>query len=113
MLRSKGRRKMEVDGKLFVWHIAEDFDSPYKVLQVASDDKHFIVAVPLQTPESYLISKGSVFQGNPASGSWERYALPFNVPDAITPGFVAELIRWSTVGKDAKAVNWDQDKYPV
>ena len=113
MLSTKGRRKIEVDGRMFVWHVAEDFDSPYKVLQVASEDKHLIIAVPLQTPEAYVISKGSVFQGNPTSGSWERYALPFAVPDAITPRFVTELIKWSTAGKDAEAVNRDQDKYPV
>ena len=113
MLSTKGRRKIEVDGRPFVWHVAEDFDSPYKVLQVASYDKHMILAVPLQTPEAYVISKGTVFQGNPTSGSWERYALPFAVPDAITPKFVAELIRWSTEGKEAKAVSWDREKYPV
>ncbi len=61
MLSTKGRRKIDVDGRTFVWHVAEDFDSPYKVLQVASDDKHLIIAVPLQTPEAYVISKGSVF----------------------------------------------------
>ena len=113
MLSTKGRRKIEVDGRMLVWCVAEDYDSPYKVLQVASDDKHMILAVPLQTPETYVISKGTVFRGNPTSGRWERYALPFAIPDAITPKFVAELIRWSTEGKDAKAVNCDQDKYPV
>ena len=113
MLSTKGKRKIEVDGRPFVWNVEPDFDSPYKVLQFASDDKHMILAVPLQTSEAYIISKGTVFQGNPTSGSWERYALPFAVPDAITPKFVAELIKWSTEGKEAKAVNWDQDKYPV
>jgi len=113
MISTKGRRKINVDGRMFVWHVAEDFDSPYKLLQVASDDKKMILAVPLQTSEAYVISKGSIFQGNPTSGRWERYLLPFDVPDAITPGFVAELIRWSAEGKEAQAVTWDKDKRPV
>ena len=62
MLSTKGRRKIEVDGRPFVWHVADDFDSPYKVLQVASDDKHMILAVPLQTSEAYVISKGIIFR---------------------------------------------------
>lgn len=113
MLSTKGKRKIEVDGRLFVWHVAEDFDSPYKILQVASDDKSMIIAVPLQMPVAYVISKGSVFQGNPTSGRWERYALPFAIPDAITPKFVTELIKWATEGKDAETVDWEQNKYPV
>lgn len=113
MISTKGKRKIEVDGRAYVWHVVEDYDSPYMVLQVASTDKQMILAVPLQMPEAYVISKGTVFQSRPTSGSWERYRLPFAVPDAITPGFVAALIRWSTAGKDAEAVNWDQDKRPV
>ena len=113
MLSTKGRRKIEVNGRMFVWHVAEDFDSPYKVLQVASDEKKLILAAPLQTPEAYVISKGTIFQGNPTNGRWERYALPFNIPDAITPKFVAELIKWSTDGKEVETVKWDQDKYPI
>ena len=113
MISAKGKRKIEVDGKTYVWNVAEDYDSPYKVIQIVSADKKMILAVPLQVPRPYAISKGSVFQGHPTGGGWERYALPFVIPNAITPGFVAELIRWSVYGNDAEAVAWDGNDYPV
>ncbi|MCR5460849.1 MAG: hypothetical protein K6F51_13225 [Acetatifactor sp.] len=71
------------------------------------------MTLPLHAPPAYVISKGSVFQGKKTSGTWERYALPFAVPDAIVPSFVADVIKWSSADNDAVAVAWDGKQYPV
>src|SRR5262245_32478599 len=39
----KGRRKLTISGRLFIWYVAQDDDSADLVLHVASDDKSFIV----------------------------------------------------------------------
>lgn len=110
---TKGKRKIEVDGRRYVWYVADDFDSAYKVLNVISEDKHVILTVPLHAPSAYVICKGSVFQGKKTSGTWERYALPYAVPDAIIPSFVADVIQWSVGDNGAVAVAWDGKQYPV
>jgi len=42
-IAKKGRRKLTVAGRLFIWYVAEDDDSADLVLTVASEDKSFIV----------------------------------------------------------------------
>lgn len=62
-VRTKGRRKIMVDGNRYIWYVALDYDSPYYLLHISSEDKSFIITHPLNTNSPYIISKGLVFQG--------------------------------------------------
>ena len=62
-IRSKGRRKIIVDGQTYLWYVALDDESPYNIFNIVSYDKYLILSCPLQTKTEYVISKGRVFQG--------------------------------------------------
>ena len=109
-IRSKGRRKIIVDGQTYLWYIALDDESPYNILNIVSDDKYLILSCPLQTKTEYIISKGRVFQGKETKEGWCRYLLPFSIPERITPKFVEKLIVWSTQNTDAVKIQWNNDK---
>ena len=106
-VRKKGRRKITYENKKYVWYVGLDYDSPYYILNIISEDKQLIIACPLNRNTPYAISKGTLFQNCKSDGHWNRYRLPFDVPEIITPGFVSELISWATKGSDAVRIEWD------
>ncbi len=115
MVRTKGRRKIDVQGRRYVWYVlAGDRDYWMRVenggsdwawetpfLHIISEDKRLILTIPLNAPTPYAVSKGREFQGKQTSGCWERYVLPFDIPESITPRFVAEVIEWTVSGNGA------------
>ena len=109
----KGRREITVADKSYIWYIALDPDTPYYVLNIASFDKALIISCPIKTKTAYIISKGNIFQNKKTNGKWNRYLLPFNVPDIITPKFVSELIFWATQSGKAKETKWNGKDVPV
>ena len=104
-VRTKGRRKITVGGKLYIWYVAPDDDSPYNFLNIVSDDKYLILSCPLRTDTAYAISKGRIFQMKETDGTWNRYLLPFEMPDIITPRFVEKMIIWATRNDKAIPIN--------
>jgi hypothetical protein len=104
-IRSKGRRRIIVDEKTYFWYVALDEESPYNILNIVSYDKYLILSCPLQTKTAYVISKGRIFQAKGTNGVWNRYLLPFEIPDSITPGFVEKVIVWSTQNTDATPIS--------
>lgn len=102
-IRKKGRRQITVGGQVYIWYIAPDDDSPYQMLHIASADKYLILSCPLGTATAYVISKGRIFRTQPTNGHWNRYLLPFAIPESITPKFVASLITWASQSGDAEA----------
>lgn len=115
-VRKKSRRKIVCGGRLYVWYVlAGDRDYWERVytsnwdtafLHIISEDKSLVLTIPLSAPTPYAVSKGRVFQGEPSSGRWERYPLPFDIPKAVTPRFVAEVIEWASGGNGAVPQNW-------
>lgn len=103
-IRTKGRRRITVDDKLYIWYVAPDDDSPYEQLNIASDDKYLILSCPLGTDTAYVISKGRSFQSKKTNGHWNRYPLPFDIPDVITPKFVEKVILWTTQEKSVYSI---------
>ena len=96
----KGRRKLIVNGRPFVWHVREDDDSSDLVLHVASADKHFLVQYHLSQPEEtrFLIVIGPEFTGVARSdGTFRRFTCPRWESESatITPRSVRDLILWS------------------
>lgn len=81
-----------------------DDDSLYHILHIASTDKQLILACPIDSEQPYLISKGKIFQNQPANGVWNRYVLPFEIPEIITPSFVAATITWATQENRAERI---------
>lgn len=112
-VRTKGRRKISVENKEYIWYVALDYDSPYYILHIVSEDKTLLVSCPLKTETSYLISKGKIFQNKKTNGIWNRYRLPFDVPEIITPEFVSNVIDWATQNNDTITVEWNGKDIPV
>ena len=98
---AKGRRQIIVGNQKYFWCVALDDDSPYHVLNIVSDDKCLILSCPLKTGTDSIISKGREFQTKETNGVWNRYLLPYSIPDVITPAFVERLIVWATQITDA------------
>ena len=113
MVKTKGRRKIAVQGRCYVWYVlsgdcdrdywervsSNDWGTPF--LHIISEDKRLILTIPLNSPTPYTVSKGREFQGKPTSGCWERYIMPFELPESVTPRFVAEIIEWAVSGDGA------------
>ena len=112
-INKKGKRRICVANKEYVWCVNEDYDSPYYILNICSEDKSLILSCPLKTETAYLISKGSVFQNQKTNGVWNRYLLPFPVPEMITPNFVAEIISWAANCTNAVLTEWNGEDVPV
>lgn len=106
-VRKKGRRKIVCENEKYVWYVDLDYDSPYYILNIISEDKHLIISCPLNMKIPYIISKGRLFQNVKPNGHWNRYRLPFDIPVIVTPKFVSELICWATKGVDAIRIEWD------
>ena len=112
-VKAKGRRKILVNDKCYVWYVELDHDSEYHILNIIASDKSLILSCPLGTKTSYVISKGSVFQNERTSGCWSRYLLPFHVPEIITPKFVSEVILWSNQGENPVEIAWNGNDIDV
>lgn len=112
-ISTKGRRRMIVNEQTYIWYVALDDDSPYYILHIISDDKHLILSCPLGTKTAYVISKGRVFQAKETNGIWDRYLLPFDIPDIITPAFAEKMIVWATRDTDAVPISHNGKDVPV
>ena len=74
-VRTKGRRKIICNGATYIWHIKIGYDDPYHWLHIMAEDKHLHVIIPIDNA---------------------NYTdLPFPIPKAITPKFVADVIQWA------------------
>ena len=109
-VRKSGRRRIEVAGRLFVWFVREDSDSPDLVLQVICEDKHFLVDYHLARPdEPFLTVVGGEFPGvSEFGGSWRRFRCPrWEADGKVTPRDVRRLIEWClSTDKVLVEVNW-------
>ena len=112
-INQKNKRKINIENISYIWYVSLDFDSPYHLLNIVSEDKKFFVSCPFEAETPYLISKGLLFQKQKTNGTWNRYLLPFSIPDIITPRFVSEIIVRATSGKNAILVEWNGQNIPV
>ncbi len=83
---------------------SNEWKTPF--LHIISEDKSLVLTIPMNAPRPYAVSKGRIFQGKPASGHWGRYLLPFGMPRAVTPRFVAEVIQWASESGGAEPQDW-------
>src|SRR5947209_3185842 len=113
-VRKKGRRRIEVCGRHFVWYVCEDPDSADTVLHVASEDKRFIVTYHLNQPDPpFLIVLGKEFPSVPGTGGvWRRFLCPaWEHESVMTPGGVRRLIEWCLAPGRSEVieVNWRRE----
>jgi hypothetical protein len=98
-VRKKGRHKLDVEGRLFLWYVKPDDDSPGLILHVLSDDKRFLVQYELlqQEDRRHLTVIGKEFGRVSGTGNcWRRFRCPaWEKGGVITPASVRELIDWS------------------
>jgi hypothetical protein len=95
-VRKKGRRKLTVGDRRFVWYVGLGRDAPVDVLLVISEDKHLIVWYQLGRADPTLLVKGRDFAGVPyADGCPRRFECPrWETGGAITPAAVRRLVDW-------------------
>src|SRR5262245_14654175 len=97
--RKKGRRKLTVGDRLFVWYVADDPESGGMVLHVISEDKRFIARYDLSQTETrrFLTILGKEFGRVQGTGNcWRRFRCPAWENDGvIAPSSVRSLIDWS------------------
>lgn len=108
---TKGRRKIKVGDRDFIWYISDDYDSADLVLHVASYDKKIIIKYHLHQPDEtrFLIVLGKEFNGLlNAGGSWIRVLCPkFEKDSVITPASVRMLVDWCLSDKsELVEVDW-------
>ena len=97
-VKTKGRRKIVVADRPFVWYVGDDRDSNDHILHVVSHDKAFSVNYHLEQPEQirHLAVVGREFPGLADAGRcWKRVLCPrFEEGGAVTPSGVRRLIEW-------------------
>jgi hypothetical protein len=94
------KRKIRVDGRLFVWWLYEEWEEPGPVtLAIASADKRFLLRYQINQPDDdsrYVTVMGRDFMGlsQPWSG-WIRVHCPV-LPrrDDVRPADVRKLLDW-------------------
>jgi hypothetical protein len=98
---ARHRRKLEVDGRRYLWWIAEDDNSPFcrlLAITVASEDRRLLVRYHLGQPDElrHITVIGPSFKGLASCGGpWRRFrSPPFCPADEVHPGDVVALIRW-------------------
>jgi hypothetical protein len=106
----KGRHRINVRGRPFVWYVCDDSDSSDKVLHVIAEDKGFIVQYHLgQSGEPLLSVLGHDFPGVPDAGGCRlRFRCPrWETDSVVTPGGVRRLIEWClSANKELIEVDW-------
>jgi hypothetical protein len=110
-ISAKGRRRLVVEGRVFVWYVAHDPDGAGPTLTVASADRRVLLKYFLLQSESdrHVVVLGSQFRGIPdCGGRWRRFRCPeFGSTESIGPGDVRALLDWATQPTGiAEEVDW-------
>ena len=93
---TKNRRKITLNDRQYVWHVAEDRDGKGLVLHITSTNKQFIAMHLLNQSEGkdYIVILGRRFAGAITGGNWRRFLCPHFAADSVTPRGVRQLIEW-------------------
>jgi hypothetical protein len=110
-IAKKRRKKISVEGRIYLWWVQDDRDSNDMVLHVASEDKAFLVKYHLNQPEHtrHIIIMGRRFAGVPeAGGPWVRVLCPlWEDAGIIRPSAIRRLIDWAYDARQTRTrVDW-------
>lgn len=92
MVRTKGRRRITVNQKEYIWYVKPGYDNPYLLLHISSMDKSLVLIVPLDMDNPYFLCK--------TEQRLVRYLPPFAIPEIVTPETVSRLILWAESGEN-------------
>ena len=110
----KHRRKIEIDGRCFLWSVKEDLgwltNGCHLALSIISEDKHFIISYGIGQSEPYrhLISLGKEFPKlSQSTKGYQRLRCPqWEQVAIITPEIVCQVIEWCFID-DVNAIEFD------
>jgi hypothetical protein len=95
----KGRRRIVIDDREFLWYVAEDVDNGgVPTLTIVSTDRRvFLRYALLQSDElRHVVVVGPVFRGVETEGTWRRFRSPqFGTMETIAPSDVRALVEWA------------------
>lgn len=114
----KFRRHITVCGRRFLWWVAPDCDDFVPTLNIASDDRRFLVRFPFahDLARRLLIVIGPEFPGLPDAGGCQlRVRCPDpRVGSEVRPAGVRRLIEWClSPAKRVERVDWRGDDVPA
>lgn len=99
---TKNKRKLVYKDVAYYWCVYQDWDSCGQlILDVMSEDKAVFLTYPIGEVVPYVVSQGRFFQGKETNGVWNKYLLPFEGEEVITPKFVAQLIAFAVEETEA------------
>ncbi len=128
-VRTRGRRKIVVDGRRYIWFVAKPSDYMHIYwnyeLRVVSEDKQLYIIYPLNPHTAHIISiyegidipahdePPLVFVSGKEIGTMPHYDIKYRCPrferddGAITPQSVKDLIQWClSDGEPRIRVDW-------
>jgi hypothetical protein len=110
-ISTKKRRKIQLDGRPFIWWVAPDLESAgVPTLHICSSDKRFHVHYPLgpETALRHLVVLGPEFPPlQDAGGCRVRVRAPAWEDQIITPAVVRQIVAWGLdATKSVQRVTW-------
>ena len=96
-IAKKHRRKLDHEGRAYVWFVKEDDDCGSSVLYIENETKTLKVQYVLgQTDEDCALSvTGSAFVRTDPTSTWRRFRCPrFDSHGVITPKGVVAIVQW-------------------
>lgn len=118
-INSKGRRKIEYNGKRYYWSVQEDTEDYGRInLSIVSEDKKLNVSYHVAQSDHdtipHIVIKGMEFVGldNLYRQGWTRVQTPIWDDHIITPGLVRTIIEWCLLPK-AKLIFVDWEGNPI
>ncbi|BFT74550.1 hypothetical protein [Paenibacillus sp. P36] len=114
-VKTKGRRKLEYNGKMYYWNVQEDDEDYGRInLSIVSEDKKLIVSYRVAQSDNHktphIVIQGKEFGGieNQVLQGWVRVQTPIWDDRIITPGLVKTIIEWCLFPKDQlNFVDWE------
>ncbi len=109
-VRTKGRRKIVVDGRHYIWYVTERHDTGGDELRVVAGDKSIHATYPMLSrfPLVFLSGKGIA---EDFRHHWVRCPR-FEIESAITPQSVKNLIQWA-LSNDKQLIRVDYWGNPI
>jgi hypothetical protein len=112
----KGRRRIVVNDREFLWYVAEDVDYAFgPTLTVVSSDRRFFVRYALLQPDELLhvVVIGPEFRNPGCGGCWRRFRSPrFGTIETVASGDVRALIEWA-LDSEQLPVEVDSVGHPI
>lgn len=97
-ITTKRRRKIEVDGRAFVWWVTPDDDSNEMLLRISSTDKQLLLCYVIgqegETPLVTVLGR-ELPPLTDAGGRWIRLRTPRWDDSVVTPKLVRTILLWA------------------